>query len=284
MRKTKKFIRAFLFTTALTIFVFSSYKLINYSQETKISSDYNGSLVEQIVDTSPALFTSVKETSLVLTDENSELSSETQYDETPKEILEVSPISIGFNALLQENADIVGWLYCPDSPINYPVVQSEDNEYYLRRLINGEWNISGSLFMDYRNNPLNMDWNTVIYGHNMKNDSMFGTLPSYCSQDYYEQHPIIYFLTPETDYKIELLSGFVTPSNSELYNIYLSESDRTQVLSDILNSSDFTPQIEFEENERLFTLSTCSYEYDTARYVVIGKMIKIAKLNEHSTS
>lgn len=268
MRKTKKFIRAFLFTTALTIFVFSSYKLINYSQETKISSDYNRSLVEQIVDTS----------------DNSELSSETQYDETPKEILEVSPISIDFNALLQENADIVGWLYCPDSPINYPVVQSEDNEYYLRRLINGEWNISGSLFMDYRNNPLNMDWNTVIYGHNMKNDSMFGTLPSYCSQDYYEQHPIIYFLTPETDYKIELLSGFVTPSNSELYNIYLSESDRTQVLSDILNSSDFTPQIEFEENERLFTLSTCSYEYDTARYVVIGKMIEIAKLNEHSTS
>ena len=83
---------------------------------------------------------------------------------------------VDFSLLKQENEDIVGWIYCEGTPISYPVVQSGDNQYYLHRLINGEYNIAGSIFMDYRNNAELEDNNTIIYGHNMKNNTMFGYL------------------------------------------------------------------------------------------------------------
>lgn len=255
MRKLRKLIQVLLGVTAASLFIFSAGKVINYCLEAKESIDYNADLIRQV-----------------------------SVDEATPKGSEVSPISIDFNVLTEENADVMGWLYCPETPINYPVVQADNNEYYLCRLLNGEWNPSGSLFMDYRNSSANMDWNTVIYGHNMKNYSMFGTLHLYSDQAYYEQHPVIYFLTPEADYKIELISGFVTPADSALYNIYLPESDRTKLISDILKSSDFISDTDTSKNTRLLTLSTCSYEYDTARYVVVGKMIEIAKLNEHETN
>ncbi len=105
---------------------------------------------------------------------------------------ETTPITVDFEALRKENGDVVGWLYCEDTPINYPIVQSEDNDYYLRRLLDSTWNIAGTIFMDYRNAPDFSDWNTIIYGHNMNNDSMFGTLQDYKKQAYYEEHPVLY--------------------------------------------------------------------------------------------
>lgn len=84
---------------------------------------------------------------------------------------------------------MLAWLYCPDTVINYPVVQSDDNEYYLRRLMDGSSNTAGTLFADYRCSPDFSDPHTVIYGHNMKNDTMFGILPEYGAQEFYEPHP-----------------------------------------------------------------------------------------------
>ena len=158
-------------------------------------------------------------------------------------------------------------------------MQAADNEYYLDRLLNGKKNITGSLFMDCRNNLLNLDWNTVIYGHNMKSGSMFGTLSSYRKQDYYDRHPVMYFLTPTVNYKIELMSGFVAPADAELYNTYLFTEDMPRVLTDIRNASDFVSRCELAEGDRLFTLSTCSYEFDSARYVVIGRMLEMRSPN-----
>lgn len=194
-------------------------------------------------------------------------------------VYEDAPISVDFEALLKENADVVGWLYSEKTPISYPVMQAADNEYYLDRLLNGKKNITGSLFMDCRNNLLNLDWNTVIYGHNMKSGSMFGTLSSYRKQDYYDRHPVMYFLTPTVNYKIELISGFVAPADAELYNTYLFTEDMPRVLTDIRNASDFVSRFELAEGDRLFTLSTCSYEFDSARYVVIGRMLEMRSPN-----
>ncbi len=275
MEKRLKCIKMAVSLFVAAIFVFSAYKLIDYNLSARTSSDLNSLLIEKAVSVpSPPIinFEEIKKDN-VSNDNAAEIVKESE-PETEVE-LEISPISVDFETLKKENNDIVGWLYCADTPINYPVVQADDNEYYLRRLFNGDWNISGTLFMDYRNTFGNNDWNTVIYGHNMKNDSMFGTLTSYCEQTYYDQHPVLYFLTPDTDYKIELISGFVTPSTSALYNVYLSESERMPVVTDILNSSAFLSNAELSDDERLLTLSTCSNEYDSARYVVIGKMIRI---------
>lgn len=269
MGKVIKSVRLLLFLLLATTFLYSAYKLLDYYVDTKKNTNLNEEMIEQSVSSITTSVTNNK-------DSESEI---VEADETePHMPVETSPISVDFDTLKEANDDVIGWLYCEDTPINYPVLQSDDNSYYLRRLVNGEWNIAGSLFMDYRNNLSNNDWNTVIYGHNMKNDSMFGTLPEYRNQDYYEQHPVMYFLTPEADYKIELIAGFVTPSDSALYDVYLSESDRTSLYDELFKLSDFqSNEYSFDENLQLLTISTCSYEYETARYVVVGKMIPVEK-------
>lgn len=190
---------------------------------------------------------------------------------------ETAPIRVDFEALLQENTDIVAWIYCPDTPINYPVVQSEDNSYYLRRLVNGTWNSSGTLFLDYRNEDDFSDVNCVIYGHNMKNGSMFGTLTNYKNQEYYEQHPALYLLTPEYDYKVELLAGCTTPSDSAIYDIPALNGTTADQVMDLLAFSTFTAETDLKSEDHLLTLSTCSYEYGNARYVVTGVLKTLRK-------
>lgn len=192
----------------------------------------------------------------------------------------VAPIQVDFDALFTKNQDVVAWLYCPNTPINYPVVQSSNNDYYLRRLLDGSYNFAGTLFMDYRNAEDISDWNSVIYGHNMKNDSMFGTLPGYKTQSYFQEHPEMFLLTPEQDYSIQLIAGFTTPANSELYSTFApDDTEMERLLESWIDNSDFDSGIKPTSEDRLITLSTCSYEYDNARYVLIG-VLKECKRQE----
>ena len=98
-----------------------------------------------------------------------------------------SLVSVDFEKLTAEYPDTVGWLYCEGTPINYPVVQSKDNLRYLRRLPDGRYNAAGSLFADYRCKEVAASGNYIIYGHNMKNGSMFGTIVRYKCQNYYDE-------------------------------------------------------------------------------------------------
>ena len=114
-----------------------------------------------------------------------------------------APIDVNFGALNAMNANVVGWLYCEGTPINYPVVQSTDNSYYLNRLYDNQSNSAGAIFMDAQNAPDLSDVNTIIYGHNMKNGSMFASLQNYDEQWYYGEHPVMYYLTKDHDYQID---------------------------------------------------------------------------------
>lgn len=181
------------------------------------------------------------------------------------------PIIIDFESLLQENKDIVGWLYCPDTPINYPVVKGKDNNQYLRADLNGKYLISGTLFVDYRNGNIGDDRNYIVYGHNMKNSTMFGTLVKYKEQSYYDAHPILYFLTPNDNYIIELCAGAVVKRDFGIYNPTPEET----VIVDFIGKSTFKSAVEIMESDNIITLSTCSYEFNNARYVLLGKLNKI---------
>lgn len=181
------------------------------------------------------------------------------------------PISIDFDALKQENSDIIGWIYCPDTPINYPVVQGKDNDQYLRADLKGQYLVSGTIFADYRNGIIGTDSNFIVYGHNMKDSTMFGTLVKYKEQSYYDEHPILYFLTPETNYIIDLCAGAVVKRDSDIYRITPQEN----TIAEIVAKSTFSSSVEIAESEYIITLSTCSYEFNNARYVVIGKLSKI---------
>lgn len=197
--------------------------------------------------------------------------------ETQEEALsvEMAPIQVDFENLLLQNQDVVGWIYCEGTPINYPVAQSTDNAYYLRRALDGSYDIGGTVFMDYRSDSLLGNRNTLIYGHNMKNDTMFGTFVKYTDQSYYEAHPVLWYLTPQGNYKIELIAGFVTPENSSVYRDYSSRETLNANLQRAVEESTFCSDVELAGVEQIITLSTCSYEYEEARYVLLGALKKI---------
>ncbi len=248
MKRITKFI---LLAVCFIVFIYSAYKIYTYLKEENTSKQFANELIEKAV-------TEIPDEKIYTNDITNEYKS---------------PLDIDFEVLNQENQDIVGWIYLENSPINYPVVQSNDNEYYLHRLINGEYNLAGSIFMDYRNNSNLEDNNTIIYGHNMKNNTMFGSLQEYKAQEYYENHKTIYYFTPKKNYAIELIAGYTISVESDIYN--LADIDKKE-LTDIISKSDFTSDIELKENDKLITLSTCAYEYDGARYVVIGILKEIS--------
>lgn len=179
---------------------------------------------------------------------------------------EEQTIAIDFDQLLAQYPNAVGWLYCEGTPINYPVMQSDDNDYYLRRLPDGTYNTAGSLFADYRCGEIGETNNYIIYGHNMKNGTMFSSLTKYKSQSYYDEHPILYLYTPEGNYKIELIAGFVSKPTGGVYH---TEQIYEQVL-EYCSHSTFCSDVVPNNEDTYITLSTCSYEFENARYVVVG--------------
>ena len=245
----KKVIKIILLAICLCVFIFSAYNIYKYLLEENANKKLNNELMEKAIIETP--------------NDNNDNAQENE---------DMLPISVDFSVLKQENEDIVGWLYLEDSPINYPVVQSNDNDYYLRRLVNGEYNIAGSLFMDYRNDSNLEDDNTIIYGHNMKSDEMFGTLQNYKNQEYYENHKIIYYFTQEKKYEIKLIAGYTASLEDDIYNLNEINQEQKEKL---LQKSDFKSDVDISQNDKLITLSTCSYEYEDARYILIGILDEI---------
>lgn len=118
------------------------------------------------------------------------------------------PIDVDWESLLAVNPDIVGWIFAEGVDISYPVLQGSDNEYYLKHTLEGDYNFAGSIFMDYQNEPDLSDCNTIIYGHNMKNGSMFGSLKKYSNEDAYAVDPYFWILTPDANYRYEIQSAY----------------------------------------------------------------------------
>ena len=240
--------RIILIVILTVVFAVSAFHIIKITRDYKTADKTNTEIREQFVQ---------------MIEPTTESTAENEKIQTP--------ICIDFDALKQENNDIIGWIYCPDTPINYPVVKGKDNNQYLRADRKGKYLVSGTIFADYRNNEVGEDKNYIVYGHNMKNSTMFGTLVKYKDQTYYDSHPILYFLTPERNYIIELIAGAVVKRDSDIYQT--APADNT--IADIMIKSTFNSTVEIGKGENTITLSTCSYEFNNARYVVVGKLKKI---------
>jgi len=192
---------------------------------------------------------------------------ETQYDETASDILWPE---IDFNALREINSDIVGWIYIEGTEINYPIVQGEDNSYYLKHLFSGEWNSSGCLFLDSRNALDFSDIHSVIYGHHMKNGSMFSGLDNYKRQDYYDEHQNALLLTPDGNYQITFFAGYVASVEDDAWKLGFRSDEFENWYSRAIEKSCFQSDTVPAVTDRIITLSTCSYEFNNARFVVLG--------------
>ena len=179
-------------------------------------------------------------------------------------------------ALSQINPDYACWLYCPDSPIDYPVVQGEDNFTYLHRLFNGERNACGTLFIDCRNLTDFQDPNTLIYGHHMRNGSMFKSITYYADQAWYDSHPYMLLISAREIAVLELFAGCTTSKRDACYDVALSDADDLRAFAEeVKGKSDFASGVEIRPGDRLVTLSTCAYAFRGARYVVVGRICSV---------
>ena len=188
---------------------------------------------------------------------------------------EKSPITVDFKNLLKENKDIVGWIYSPNTPINYPVVQTGDNYKYLKLGLNGKYLISGTNFVDFRNSDVGVDENYIIYGHNMKNQSMFGTVDNYLNQSYYDEHPTMYYLTPETNWRIDIIAGKVVPFDDMIYSTNSASDYFAKHIENIIKNSYFKSKTKYSLGDKIVTLSTCTDNSGKSRYILIGKFVEI---------
>lgn len=176
-----------------------------------------------------------------------------------------------FDALMAWNPDIRAWLWSPDTDIDYPVVQGDDNDYYLNHTADRQRSIIGSIFIESKNRGNFQDDVTVLYGHHISGGRMFSSLSGYKDQSYYEAHPVLYLYTPAVDYQVELFAGQVLNGETgEFPLMFESEAQGQKWVRQLLHTSTFSGGKEPQAGDRMLALCTCSYEYQNARYVVYG--------------
>ncbi len=270
MKKSIKLILILLCVVLAGVFAFSAYNIISTLVGYKQAVDSYNDLANQYVSVaSPTPAPTPEPVESVVPVETP---GETQaFDPN------VSPINVDFDGLLSRSSDYAAWIFNPNTVINYPIAYTDNNEYYLdHNITDDSGNASGTLFMDCRGKSDFSDMNTIIYGHNMKNGSMFASIHNYGEEGYYEEHPFMFISTPDKDYRLDLISGFVTEPTSIAYirNFASSEKFLTYVES-IMSFSDFHADVEVTENDHIVTLSTCTYEVDDGRYVVVGKLVEL---------
>lgn len=187
-----------------------------------------------------------------------------------------------FVRLWEQNKDFKGWLSIDGTKVNYPVVQAKDNDFYLRRDFQKKDNQHGVPFLDYEVDVKRESENMIIYGHNMKDGQMFGELMDYKDPEYVREHPIITFNTVYGDAKYKVAAVFLASTETEHgpmfhYEQFVNSASPEQYkdfISQLELRSMITTGVDINENDKLISLSTCSYEYLEARFVVVGRLVR----------
>jgi len=181
--------------------------------------------------------------------------------------------AIDLAALRETNPDVLGWIFIPDTPIDHPLLQGEDNEYYLKRTWEGNRNIMGSIFLETENTPDFTDFNTIVYGHNMNDGSMFAEIKQYRDQEYAQQHPYVYILNDAGAFRYEVFAAYEADVESSTYGLSFNQSKtRINFLEEASKNSDISMQIEPALTDRVLTLSTCTGTGYSSRWVVQARL------------
>ena len=193
--------------------------------------------------------------------------------------LEKENFTIDWKALKKKNPDVVGWILIPDTDISYPIVQGSDNSYYLNHTFEKKENYAGSIFMDAGVDASFQDRNTTIYGHNVKHGTMFAELEKFKEQAFFEQHPYLYIFTEQQNYRCEIFSMYSTSATSASYRLqYADDADFKSYVDMVRELSDFNRKVSVKGQDRIVSLSTCSYERDgqpsELRYLLHARLVK----------
>ena len=190
-----------------------------------------------------------------------------------------APITVNWETLQQQNKEIVAWLYCKDTPVNYPVTQCDNNEYYLTHNASKDEDESGSLFLDCRSYLATGMQNLIIYGHRRNDLSMFGSLARYAKKDFRDQHPTLYLLTPDQNYIIELFACRTIRGTDKYFLAQFDSEDAFLAYIDkAIDQSYWTSGIDLNANDTIITLATCSryHGVDDAHLLLHGRITPIS--------
>lgn len=199
-----------------------------------------------------------------------------EKEETVEEKKSQIPVSIDvkYNELKEINSDFAGWLYYEPLEISYPIVRGNDNDYYTHYTFENVKNSSGAIFMDFLNKKDYSNYNTIIYGHNMRNGTMFGSLKKILNDtSIAEENPYFYIFTEDKAFMYEIFAVYITDENSQTYDLIGSEEEQAEYLDYIRNSAVYLSDREVLPSDRVVTLSTCHGLHSTNRTVVHGVLI-----------
>ena len=274
MSKLEKVIIVIASIAALT----AAFMIFKTARDYKAASDEYDSLrqyaSEEVSTTDTAEKVSdIKPIELEEAEERKELKSNENREDFPE-------MEVDFKALREKNPDTVGWLYVGSCGISYPIVQGEDNDYYMNHTFEGTVNSSGAIIMDYRDDKYLKDWNTFIYGHNMKNGSMFGSLKNLLKDEtLYDSDPYIYVYLPGYIYRYKIFSYYKDKPDSKMYWTADTLQEYRQYIRDALSLSVRDLGVETSEENNMVTLVTCSGSgAGKMRFFVHGEFIDRYKI------
>lgn len=230
----KKIIRNLLLIVCIGVFLFSAYNLWNIYMQYKEIDDEYANIQEAYVE-----------------------SKDDQY------------LQINWKKLKKRNKDVIGWIQIPDMKIDYPILQGANNDEYLRHDIDHKYLVSGCIFVDANNKEPFVDNNTIIYGHNMKNKSMFGQLSKLLDQEFVDEHPYVYIYLPNgTVSRYKIVVAHQINSLDDLYNTQVQ--DLKEYYQMMQKDNQISVEFDEEAENPVIMLSTCvnSIEVNEERYVL----------------
>lgn len=195
---------------------------------------------------------------------------------------ETEKYEVDIENLQKINPDVVGWIYIKNSNVSYPLIHYTDNEKYLKKTYDNHSSSFGSIFIDYRNDPNLLDRNSIIYGHNTKNGSMFGSLKKYKDASFLNDHSKINIIYKDAVFEYEVFSIYTTLDTGPAYIIdFLSDNEFKNFLTAITSLSDVQTGIKPDVSDKIITLSTCTSRTQDERFVVHAKLVNITAYDEN---
>lgn len=183
-------------------------------------------------------------------------------------------IEVDYDGLKSVNDDFVSWIYYEPAELSYPVVQGADNDFYIDYTFEKKENGAGAIFMDFRNAPDYSDYNTIIYGHNMKNGTMFAAVKDLLNQpDVVKENPYFYIFTENKSYMYEIFALYLTDANSQVYDLIEDEAAQKQNLAYIAKNANILTEKQLTASDKIVTLSTCYMPNGDSRVVLQGVLI-----------
>lgn len=249
----------------LIVFAFSAYQIYSWHKDNKEIETISDDVVKD---------TKVKEKEDTENTEN--VNPPDNRDNDYWNYIKMSLLEVDFNELLAKNPDTVGWIQVKGTNINYPIVQTTDNSYYLNHAFDKTKNEAGWVFMDYRNDAVNFNQNTILYAHSRLTGSMFGSLKNILESSWYtnKNNHIIRLSTPTENTMWQVFSVYTIPKES----YYITPSfNSTEAYGEFLNTMKIRSEVDFSAevntNDKILTLSTCKDNFGN-RVVMHAKLIK----------